>query len=389
MIIKRDKQSFFNNCSKKIDVYFCIDISCIMPKVSIIVPIYNVEQYLKECLESLIAQTLQDIEIICINDGSKDCSGKILDEYAAKDSRIKVIHKQNAGYGAACNTGLDTAIGDYIGIIESDDFAAVNMFEDLYNLITENNCDIIKCEWWEYYTKNKKAIKSEQISSMVKPGKISSQEEQKKLLKCPSSVWATLYKKKFLNENKIRFLETPGANYQDISFMLKVVMLAKDIYITNNPYLYYRSDNLNSSVRKKNDGDFIFKEYAEIDNFFIEHSNLKKIYKGSKFYKQYNTYFWNLRRVAPEFKKDIFEKIVKEFQKYNENSELDQYAFEFLSKSRIMTLINKPQKAWKKFKFHAIAISIRELIQSFITIRINHHRIYIRILGSYTFKIGQ
>ena len=99
-----------------------------MAKVSIIVPTYNVENYLVECLESIVNQTLKDIEIICIDDGSTDNSGKILDEYAQKDSRIKVIHKENAGYGKAMNLGLDNATGEYIGFVDSDDFVG----EDTY-----------------------------------------------------------------------------------------------------------------------------------------------------------------------------------------------------------------------------------------------------------------
>ena len=103
-----------------------------MPKVSIVIPTYNVEQYLKECLDSVINQTLKDIEIICVDDGSTDNSGKILDEYAAKDSRIKVIHKENGGYGKAMNVGIDNATGEYIGIVEPDDYIEFDMYETLY-----------------------------------------------------------------------------------------------------------------------------------------------------------------------------------------------------------------------------------------------------------------
>ncbi|MBZ7954711.1 glycosyltransferase [Campylobacter sp. W0018] len=92
------------------------------PFVSIIVPIYNVEKYLRQCLDSIVKQTLENIEIILINDGSTDNCGKICDEYALKDKRIKVVHKKNAGLGAAYNTGLDLATGEYIGFVESDDW---------------------------------------------------------------------------------------------------------------------------------------------------------------------------------------------------------------------------------------------------------------------------
>ena len=105
-----------------------------MPKISILVPIYNVEKYLRECLDSILNQTLKDIEIICINDGSTDSSLEILNEYSSKDSRVKIINKANSGYGASMNKGLEAASGEYIGIVESDDFIKTTMFEDLYNI---------------------------------------------------------------------------------------------------------------------------------------------------------------------------------------------------------------------------------------------------------------
>lgn len=103
------------------------------PKVSVVVPIYNTEPYLERCMQSLLSQTLKDIEIILVDDGSPDCSPKMCDEYAQKDSRIKVIHKRNAGLGYARNSGLEIATGEYVAFIDSDDYIAPNMYEKLYN----------------------------------------------------------------------------------------------------------------------------------------------------------------------------------------------------------------------------------------------------------------
>ena len=103
-------------------------------KVSIVVPIYNAELYLKQCLDSIINQTLKEIEIICVNDGSTDKSAKIVEEYAKKDNRIRVITKTNTGYGNSMNIGFDAAVGEYVGLIESDDFVDKEMFATLYNV---------------------------------------------------------------------------------------------------------------------------------------------------------------------------------------------------------------------------------------------------------------
>ncbi len=124
-----------------------------MCKVSILVPVYNVEKYLRQCMDSLVNQTLKDIEIICIDDGSTDSSPVILDEYAEKDVRVRVIHKSNAGYGHSMNIGLRMARGEFIGIVESDDFADLEMFERLYIIAVEKNVEFVRSNFWIYSEK--------------------------------------------------------------------------------------------------------------------------------------------------------------------------------------------------------------------------------------------
>ena len=113
-------------------------------KVSVVIPIYNVEKYLRQCLDSVVNQTLKEIEIICVNDGSTDSSPAIINEYAAKDPRIVVIDKANSGYGHSMNCGFDLARGEYIGIVESDDYADPDMFEKLYECAAADGLDVVK-----------------------------------------------------------------------------------------------------------------------------------------------------------------------------------------------------------------------------------------------------
>ena len=114
-----------------------------MSKVSIIIPVYNVEKYLKKCLDSVINQTYKDIEIICVNDGSKDGSENILKEYATKDSRIKIIEKKNGGLSSARNAGLDVASGEYCYFVDSDDWIELNTIEKLTDIILSNDVDVV------------------------------------------------------------------------------------------------------------------------------------------------------------------------------------------------------------------------------------------------------
>ena len=113
----------------------------IKPKISVIIPVYNMEKYLKRCVDSVINQTFRDLEIILVDDGSKDNSGKMCDEYEANDARIKVIHKQNGGLGFARNSGLEIAAGEFVSFVDSDDYVEINMYEKLYSRIKQENAD--------------------------------------------------------------------------------------------------------------------------------------------------------------------------------------------------------------------------------------------------------
>lgn len=136
--------------------------------VSIIVPVYNVEQYLERCLDSLVNQTLKDIEIILVDDGSTDDSGNICDKYAKKDKRIKVIHKENGGLSDARNIGLSIARGKYIGFVDSDDFISLDMYKKLFNCIEHGNYDIASCEFKKVYEYNEKEIASNTMKIITK-----------------------------------------------------------------------------------------------------------------------------------------------------------------------------------------------------------------------------
>lgn len=124
-------------------------------KISVLIPIYNVEKYLGECLESIINQTYSDLEIICINDGSTDNSLSIINKYAKLDDRIVLIDKENSGYGDSMNRGLSIAKGEYISIVESDDFIEKDMLGVLYEKMASYNLDVVKCKYNRYWSKTR------------------------------------------------------------------------------------------------------------------------------------------------------------------------------------------------------------------------------------------
>lgn len=358
-----------------------------MPKLSILVPIYNVEKYLKECLDSIINQTLEDIEVICINDGSTDSCAEILEEYSAKDKRIKVINKENSGYGASMNIGLNTATGEYIGIVESDDFVKKTMYEDLYNIATKNKADIVKSDYFYYTTNNNQKRKAGKISKF-RANKIITVKSYPQLLKMQPSIWSAIYKRDFLNNHNIRFLETPGASYQDTSFSFKVLALAKSIVLTNKAYLCYRQDNENSSVHAKDKIFIICDEYKEINEFINKYPEVKNIVNTQKLIKEYKAYMWNLKRVDEKHKDAFLDTFSNTFKEYYEAGDLNKEFYKKCGKKNIELLISDK----KKFRAHIDKITEEEKNSSkrrkLFSVRINSSRVSIILFGKRIVEIG-
>lgn len=285
-----------------------------MTDISVIVPVYNVAPYLRECLDSLTAQTCQNMEFICINDGSTDNSLAILREYESKDSRIKVIDKPNEGYGKTMNRGLEAAASPWIGIVESDDFVKDTMFATLYETAKNSDADLIKCNFYKYNTKEGKDIDYSKEYSENIFGKEICPLEHPEIYDAHSSIWAGIYRKDFLDANQIRFHETPGASYQDISFQFKVLSSARKMKIIKDALIYYRTDNLNSSVYNPAKIFCISDEIHSIETYVKSQTKERQaklwpICMQKKFY----DYRWNYYRLAPEFQYAFLKLMADEF----------------------------------------------------------------------------
>lgn len=278
-------------------------------KVSVLVPIYNVEKFLPECLESLTKQTLKDIEIICINDGSTDSSPKIIQQYAEKDSRIVIINKKNSGYGDSMNQGLAIAKGEYIGIVESDDFIEKNSFAALYDMAEKYNLEVVKGNYYEYVTQGRQDIRKSDMFLPKETNCIIDPYFSRHIFYQQPSIWSAIYKRSFLKDNNIDFLPSPGASYQDAGFNFKVFAMARKVLFVNDAFLHYRQDNPNSSV-KSNGKIYCVKE---------EYDNVEKYLKDKKVLSDFgytlanvrlSSYIWNMKRLnlASAYK---FGKVIK------------------------------------------------------------------------------
>lgn len=251
-----------------------------VPKISVIVPIYNVEIYLKECLDSIINQTLKDIEIILVDDGSTDGSPKIVDEYAKRDKRIITIHQKNGGYGKACNAGLKIAKGEFISIIESDDYVDTKMLEELYTASQKTKSPIIKGNFDKITTNE---IFPMSFSNIIKPtpnGNIIKTDKSLLLMTYESSIWSAIYKRNFLVKNNILMYESKGASYQDVIWKFMTYSLAKQVYLVDKPYYHYRVFSAGSSSTKKGEPLVMFNNYEIIKSFLVEHKIFNKFKKA-------------------------------------------------------------------------------------------------------------
>ena len=211
--------------------------------ISVIIPIYNVDKYLSRCIDSVINQTYKNLEIILVDDGSTDNSGKICDEYALKDTRIKVIHKQNGGVSSARNVGLDIAKGEYIGFIDSDDYIESDMYEFLYDLLIKNNTEISCCNKFDFNSITNKYLPDK---CFPKEG-ILSLNEVLQDIGGGFHIVTKIFNKNLINN--IRFNEKFAIG-EDLLFCFKVLKNSKKT-IFKNIAKYYYYNNQNSVIRKK------------------------------------------------------------------------------------------------------------------------------------------
>ena len=213
--------------------------------ISVIIPIYKVEKYLQKCIDSILAQTHTDLEIILIDDGSPDKCGQICDEYALKDNRIKVIHKENGGLSEARNAGLDVATGDYIGFVDGDDYIAVNMFEKLYECIINDNTDMVICNF-TYVDEFGNPINKLNDHSPLKNEKITGSQVYKKFLENKGWYYVTAVNKLYKKELWCNLRFPYGKQHEDEFVAHKVVGLCESISCTDEQLYYYvqRSESI-------------------------------------------------------------------------------------------------------------------------------------------------
>ncbi len=306
-------------------------------KVSVIVPVYNVEKFIDKCLNSLVKQSLKEIEIIVVNDGSPDNSQKIIDKYVKKyPDKIKSYIKENGGQGSARNYGLKKASGEYIGYVDSDDFVEKDMYKKLYNKAKENNYDIVVCGNYnvseDYQNKNIDAFINNYNTDLenIFFGKM--------------AVWNKIYKRDILIKNKLEFKEKVW--YEDLAFTLKAIMNSNTFAFIDEPlydYLIREGSTMNNSNVQRNLE--ILDAFNDILSY-IQHNKKEEYFSKIEFLAIDHIYISAIVRVLKaeaddKVKRETINKLIdymnKKFPNYKNNKYINT-----LSKNRkiIYKLIN-------------------------------------------------
>lgn len=288
------------------------------PKVSVILPVYNVGKYLRQSLDSLINQTLKEIEIICVNDGSVDDSYEILEEYREKDSRIKVIHKENKGTGAARNDGLRIATGECIGFVDPDDWVKPNMFERLYNLIKEKDLDIAMCMPDGYDEKN--AVNAPfpyfvdaNFENIIDDRTFNWRDLSP--FSYPMCVWNKLYTKELFDKHNIEFAE--GLDFEDHKVIFGTLLTAEKIFFIREKLYVYRF-NREGSVLTDNNRRLIdhIEIFNIVENLMKETNTFNLLREDFLTYKIHNIlYYYSM--IKEEFKSEYYENMIKSIKDMN------------------------------------------------------------------------
>ena len=279
-----------------------------MPKVSVIIPVYNVEKYLRECMDSVVNQTLKDIEIICVNDGSPDNSRSILQEYANNDERIKIIDQENQGQGIARNNAIEIATGEYLAFVDPDDWCELEMYEKMYAKAKEFNADLVECTAKKYneYYKNTKILKHN--CYLPQNATFNVLVNKSYLFGAFAAPWNKLYRTTMIKDNNVKF--SKGRLGEDQIFATKSRILAKKICLCNLPLYIYRI-RVNSSVHRKTMDSFNVYETIEETKKLLISNNLYDELK-SAFEKYSKMLCINHRNNVPEDQVENFDKRSKE-----------------------------------------------------------------------------
>ena len=314
------------------------------PKVSVVIPCLNSQDYLEECLLSVINQTLQEIEIIVVDGGSTDGTLDIIERFNKTDSRIQLLHSTKKSYGYQLNLGISAATGEFLGIVESDDIILPRMYEHLYSIAKNNQSELVKSDHYIFF--GNKENRSLQLRKLISDesfyGRPLNPLHELEVFKAYVLNQPGIYNLAFIRKNNIRLNESPGASYQDNGFWFQIFALASSVYFDKGAFYLLRRDNPNSSVYNRQKVYAMCEEYDFIRRFLGKHKKIEKKLAPVCAYARYGNYRFTLNRIADEYKFEFCKRFSEDFIKIKEQGELSRCLFSNTQWNDLNFIINDP-----------------------------------------------
>lgn len=299
------------------------------PKVSVIVPVYNSSKYLRECLDSILNQTLKEIEVIIIDDGSTDDSISIISEYEDKDERVRALFNTNHGTGYTINQGIKLARGEYIAEVDADDFMDPDMYEYLYSLTEDTKLlnikpDVVKSGYYSYFEDGRdypySLVKENQTFKPIALDLMS----RYLVFSFQPTFWSAIYNREFIKSRRLYWNETEGASFQDTSIIFKINALCRKMVWTDKSFYHWRQYDGHSITSQKYPQAVRY-EYNNIESWLDEHLREKLALRDIMSRMRYGTYSWNAGRLKDDLQKEFIKAAQEDFQRDDEYQDMRLY----------------------------------------------------------------
>ena len=317
------------------------------PKVSVVMPMLNSMQYLEECLDSVENQTMTDIQILCVDAGSTDGTREFVEERSKTDRRVELVCSDQKSYGYQLNLGMELARGEYIAIVESDDYVINEMFDELYDTAKQYGADSVKCDFCRFYGEDgDRTFEPVKITSgSGKPyGEPFNPHDDLALFDSYILNSPGIYARDFIVKNNIKLNNTPGASFQDNGLWFQIMMFSERMVFCPRAFYMLRRDNPNSSVNSVEKVFCINREYDYIQSV-IKSSPLikdKKPYLARCAHRRFTNYMWTMTRIGEKYRRQFLERMSEEFAVLMRDGELNKDNFTTLQWTRLNRIIDDP-----------------------------------------------
>lgn len=320
-------------------------------KVSVVMPSLNVADYIEECIESVLGQTLEEIELICVDAGSTDGTLEILRAYEKQYDNIRVIHSEKKSYGYQVNIGFKEARGKYVGIVETDDYIAPQMYERLFATAESYNLDFVKADFCKFNGNkiNRKFYPYHIVQDGYFYNRVLWVGDELDAFNGSIFPWAGIYRTTFLRENNIKLNETPGASYQDNGLAFQVYAYGKRGFFLNESFYYLRREEQNASYYATDKVKEVFNEFNFIEDFLVA-SGYYQIFSPRYWKLKYQTFCWRANMVGDAHKLEFMTMFADEFRTAIQSGKADLRFFDKNERDYLFKIVASPElMCWKRY----------------------------------------